>query len=96
VSSRTSAEPVRTCVGCRVRRPASELLRIVRTPEGIVAGGPSNGRGAWLCRRDGVGADSRCVETAIRRRALQRAWRSSVEAGELDALRRAVTASSVD
>jgi predicted RNA-binding protein YlxR (DUF448 family) len=70
-------------------------LRIVRTPEGIVAGGPSNGRGAWLCRHDGV-ADPRCVETAIRRRAFQRAWRSSVEAGELDAMRRAVTASSVD
>ena len=45
--------PERRCVGCGVSFPKSQLIRVVRTPEGTVeldATGKKNGRGAYLCR----------------------------------------------
>lgn len=44
--------PLRQCVGCGERRAKSELLRVVRTPEGEVVldfTGRKNGRGVYLC-----------------------------------------------
>ncbi|WP_082972794.1 MULTISPECIES: YlxR family protein [unclassified Mycobacterium] len=68
--------PVRTCVGCRKRELAVELLRVVAVPDGngeyavIVDTGTSlPGRGAWLH------PVPQCVEQAIRRRAFTRALR---------------------
>lgn len=42
--------PQRTCVGCRQVLAKRSLVRIVRTPEGVVidATGKANGRGAYL------------------------------------------------
>ncbi|MFM7127168.1 MAG: YlxR family protein [Actinomycetota bacterium] len=62
--------PVRTCVGCRRRRPQSELRRYVADS----AGHPREsrtaaGRGAWLC------ADHECLGLAQRNRAFERAWK---------------------
>lgn len=67
------AGPVRTCVGCRRRRPRAELVRIVRAPDGTVAperarGAP--GRGAYLCADDGG-----CLHEALRSGRLARALR---------------------
>lgn len=45
--------PERRCMGCNEHKPKSELLRVVRTPEGNVEldfGGRKNGRGAYICR----------------------------------------------
>jgi len=62
--------PQRTCIACRAVRPKRELVRIVRTPAGVVMvdeTGKRSGRGAYLChRRD-------CWETALARRQLERA-----------------------
>jgi predicted RNA-binding protein YlxR (DUF448 family) len=44
--------PTRSCVICRSRRDKSDLLRIVRTPDGRVEfdeTGKANGRGAYVC-----------------------------------------------
>ena len=44
--------PLRSCVVCRSKRPKQQLIRIVRTTEGMVqvdASGKTNGRGAYLC-----------------------------------------------
>ena len=44
--------PLRSCVVCRSKRPKQQLIRIVRTTEGMVqvdATGKTNGRGAYLC-----------------------------------------------
>ncbi len=50
-------------------------MRLVSTEHGGLAIGPGRpGRGAWLCR-----GSRRCAEEALRRRALQRALRSSVK-----------------
>nr|MBO2503475.1 YlxR family protein [Thermoanaerobacterales bacterium] len=59
-------EPIRTCIGCRRRRPQSELVRFVRGPDGNpVEGRTLPGRGAWLCR-DTLDA---CRASAVRRKA---------------------------
>lgn len=44
--------PIRTCVICREKRQRNELLRIVKTPEGLVMfdrAARMNGRGAYVC-----------------------------------------------
>src|SRR5437588_656017 len=44
----TSREPVRTCVGCREEAGKRGLIRLVRTPEGVVGPDPTGratGRG---------------------------------------------------
>jgi uncharacterized protein len=67
--------PVRTCVGCRKRGLAVELLRVVAVDgngEHAVTVDPARklpGRGAWLH------PDPQCVRAAIRRRAFGRALR---------------------
>lgn len=42
--------PQRTCVGCRTVMPKRTLVRIVRTPQGVLVDmtGKMNGRGAYL------------------------------------------------
>ena len=68
--------PVRTCIGCRERTLAVELLRMVAVSGGdghlavaVDSAGNLLGRGAWLH------PDERCLEAAIRRRAFPRALR---------------------
>ena len=72
--------PLRTCIGCRRRRPQRELLRCVLDGDGVVRiDRHAPGRGAWLC---GPG----CLEPARRRRAFDRVWRAPVGPGAIDLL----------
>ena len=67
--------PERTCVGCRVTAPKGALVRVVRTPAGIVAvdaAGSAPGRGAYVHRR------AVCVEAAVRRGGLARSLRAGL------------------
>lgn len=44
--------PQRMCIACRQMRDKRELLRVVRSPDGVVSIDPSgkkNGRGAYIC-----------------------------------------------
>lgn len=74
--------PVRTCVGCKKRSPAADLLRVVilqsddetHSPENVVVPDVDHtlpGRGAWLH------TDRQCLDNAERRRAFGRALRVS-------------------
>jgi predicted RNA-binding protein YlxR (DUF448 family) len=73
--------PVRTCVGCRQRRDQADLVRIALGADGVaVADRHAPGRGAWIC-------GPACLETAIARRAFDRAWRTRVAPAAFDALR---------
>jgi uncharacterized protein len=72
------AEPVRTCVGCRVKCVKSQLLRVVAVGDVLIPDprGDLPGRGAHLH------PDSDCLALAERRRAFPRALRLT---GPLDA-----------
>ncbi len=67
---------MRTCVGCRKRELAVELLRVATVIDGngkcaaaVDPAGNLPGRGAWLH------PDQQCLDAAIRRRAFVRALR---------------------
>lgn len=67
---------MRTCIGCRKRELAVELLRVVAVPIGngefavtVDTAGNLPGRGAWLH------PNQQCLRAAIRRRAFGRALR---------------------
>ncbi|HEY2085958.1 MAG TPA: YlxR family protein [Mycobacterium sp.] len=73
---RRTEGPVRTCVGCRKRELAVELLRVVAVSAGngkyavtVDPAGTLPGRGAWLH------PVPQCAREAIRRRAFARALR---------------------
>ena len=55
-------------------------MRITRANVGIVVDGPSDGRGAWLCREDQSVSSVRaeCLERAIADRGFARAWRKPI------------------
>ncbi len=45
--------PLRQCLGCNEHKPKQALIRVVRSPEGIVSldlTGKKSGRGAYICR----------------------------------------------
>ena len=61
--------PLRQCLGCREMKPKTELVRVVRSPEGHVSvdlRGKAPGRGAYVC----PSAD--CLKKALRSKALSR------------------------
>lgn len=68
-------QPTRTCVGCRLEAGRRDLLRLVRSPDGVVrvdAQGAAPGRGAYVHR------ERSCVQAALARGALGRALRTGL------------------
>ncbi len=64
--------PQRTCVACRQKRDKKDLIRLVRTNDGVVevdASARKPGRGAYLCPRKS------CWETGLERNHLERLLR---------------------
>ncbi|HLN60150.1 MAG TPA: YlxR family protein [Symbiobacteriaceae bacterium] len=64
--------PQRMCVGCGQLKPKKELLRVVRTPEGVIEldtspAGKRSGRGAYLCH------SKECLAKAVKGKRLERA-----------------------
>ena len=73
------------CIACRQMKPKSELVRIVKTPEGDIkpfAGNKVNGRGAYLC------GDIACINKAAKSGALSRALGVSVDAEVYEELKK--------
>ena len=75
--------PMRQCVGCREMRQKKELVRVVKSPEGVISldfRGKAPGRGAYLC------PNSECLKKAIRAKALERAFDTRIPQEILDEL----------
>lgn len=72
--------PIRTCVACRTSRPKKELIRIVKTTEGVFldSTGRKDGRGAYVCNAE------ECVKKLRKTKALSRAFKCEVTAEEYD------------
>ena len=63
-----SKKETRTCIACREEFKKNQLIRIVRTPEGLYVvdkTGKMNGRGAYICK------DKACLKKAIKSKRIQ-------------------------
>ena len=68
--------PMRQCVGCKQMKPKKELIRVVKSPDGVLSldfKGKAAGRGAYLC------SDSACLKRAQKARALERALDCTID-----------------
>ena len=68
-------KPLRMCLGCREMKFKSELVRVVKSPEGEVSVdevGKKPGRGAYVCR------NPECYKRVVKSKALSRAFRTAI------------------
>ena len=67
--------PLRMCLGCREMKQKNELIRIVRSPKGVVSldltfKGP--GRGAYICK------NPECFKRIVKSRAISRTLKTEI------------------
>jgi len=76
----------RMCVACRASKNKKELIRLVRTENGLTVDKTykQNGRGAYICN------NRECLEKAVKTKALNRAFKTNITAAELEAVREAI------
>ena len=75
MAGKTKKIPARMCVGCREMKEKKSLIRVVRSPEGVVSLDPTGkkpGRGAYVCR------NGACLQRAIRQRQLERQLQAAI------------------
>ena len=68
--------PQRMCVGCQIMKNKKELLRVVRTPEGLIvldSTGKKAGRGAYVCNNE------QCLTKAVKEKRLEKALHQAVD-----------------
>lgn len=66
---------MRMCTGCREMKPKKELIRVVRSKEGVISLDPigkAPGRGAYVC------PDPKCLKKAQKAKTLERALESPI------------------
>ena len=67
--------PLRKCSGCGDMKPKSELVRVVRSPEGELSmdlTGRKAGRGAYVCR------NLACLQQARKAKRLERSFACAI------------------
>ena len=66
--------PMRQCVGCGEMKAKKELLRVLKTEDGVLldATGKKNGRGAYIC------ANTECLKKARKSKGLERSLKASI------------------
>ena len=77
--------PMRTCVVCRDKTGKRQLVRVVRSADGVQVdpSGKLNGRGAYLCER------AECWQRAIMSDVLAKALRVTLTAEDRERLKMA-------
>ncbi len=76
-------EVTRKCVGCGEIKPKADMMRVVKSSEGVIsldATLKANGRGAYICKS----AD--CIKKAIDRKGLARSFKCELSDGVRDSL----------
>jgi uncharacterized protein len=84
-------DPVRSCIGCGRKAPKGELFRLVLAEPALPTVDPlqrAPGRGAYLC---GPG----CLAAAVKRKALQRAFKGQATPGGYETLKEALEQASL-
>ncbi len=80
--------PMRMCVGCGEMKQKSELIRVVKTPDGEVMldkTGKQNGRGAYICK------NAACFKKAQKARRFENAFHSPIAAEVAAAIEKELT-----
>jgi predicted RNA-binding protein YlxR (DUF448 family) len=75
--------PQRMCIACREMHDKNDLIRIVKSPEGVISldfTGKKNGRGAYVC------AKKECIEKVKKGKMLSRNFKMAVEDSVYDDL----------
>ena len=63
--------PMRQCGGCCEMKPKSELVRVVKSPDGEISldlTGKKNGRGSYICK------SKDCFQKSLKRKSFERAF----------------------
>lgn len=69
-------KPARTCMACNEQKEKQELLRIVKSKEGIIEvdlTGKKNGRGAYICKKE------ECLNKIIKTKKLERIFEKEID-----------------
>ena len=77
-------QPERTCMGCNVKKPKKEFIRIVKSKDNeinIDRTGKMPGRGAYICD------DIECLEKLIKSKRLERVFEIKISDEIYDKLR---------
>lgn len=76
-------QPARQCVGCRELKLKKELIRVVKTEDGVCVdlSGRQNGRGAYLCE------NLSCLEKAWKSKGLEKSLKMRVPEEVYESLR---------
>ena len=75
-----TTKPMRRCISCRESKPQDELMRFTLKGDEIAADteGKNEGRGYYLC------PDEKCIDSAVKRKAFNRACRMNVDADSIE------------
>lgn len=72
----TKKKPERTCIACNEQKEKNNLLRIVKSKDGIIEvdeSGKKSGRGAYICKSE------ECLDKAIKSKRLERIFEKEIE-----------------
>ena len=77
-------KPERTCIVCRTQREKKDLLRIVKSKEGIIEvdlTGKKNGRGAYICKNE------ECLNKLIKTKKLEKTFEKDISENLYESIR---------
>ena len=75
--------PMRQCVGCGEMKSKKEMMRVLKTAEGIICldvTGKKHGRGAYVC------ISRECLQKARKNKGLERSFKMSIPNDVYDTL----------
>ena len=67
--------PQRTCIGCNAQKDKKDLIRIVKSKDGVIGidkTGKANGRGAYICN------NIDCLEKVIKTNRLEKIFETKI------------------
>ena len=77
-------KPERTCMACNEQKEKQELLRIVKSKDGIIEvdlTGKKSGRGAYICKSE------ECLEKIIKSKRLERVFEKEISTELYESIR---------
>ena len=77
-------KPARRCMGCNESKDKNELIRIVKSKEGIIEidlTGKKNGRGAYICKNED------CLNKVIKTKRIEKVFEQAIDQNVYEDLR---------